>query len=219
MSNDASAGGTPKDETTSSGGEFDPGEPLPIFGLGTVLFPGAWLPLRVFEARYVDMTRACLKSGRPFGVCLIVEGREVGQPATPHKVGCLAHIVDCDMQQLGVLQLRTSGGRRFRIKDYSVNSQGLVVANAGLLAQPAAVPLPEEYANCAQRVELIISKHGERVFPAPHLLDDAEWVGFRLAELLPLPLGTRQKLLEMNDPLQRLAVLQQMLTGADPQKA
>ena len=189
---------------------------LPIFPLNTVLFPGAWLPLRVFETRYVDMTRDCLKRNRPFGVCLIREGREVGSPAVPHDVGCLARIVECDVQQLGVMQLITVGAQRFRIRDHKTNPQGLMVANVDFIADDAATPLSDEYRNCAQLLELMIQKNGAEIFPKPHRLEDADWVGYRLAEKLPLPLGARQQLLEMRDSRERLAAIQRLLTGVDP---
>ena len=103
---------------------------IPIFALHTVLFPRGILPLRVFEARYLDMTRACMRKDTPFGVCLIREGKEVGAPATPEAVGCLAHITDWDMQQLGMLHLKALGGERFRILRTRSNAQGLVTAEA-----------------------------------------------------------------------------------------
>ncbi|HXC37573.1 MAG TPA: LON peptidase substrate-binding domain-containing protein [Burkholderiales bacterium] len=192
--------------------------PLPIFALGTVLFPGAWLPLRVFEARYVDMTRDCLRKNQPFGVCLISEGREVGKPAKPHMTGCLAHIDDCDMQQMGVLQLRTRGTRRFRVNSLSSNSQGLVLAEAELLPEEPSLKLPAQYRNCRQLVELTMERHGPEIFPEPHAFDDAVWVSYRLAQTLPLPMEARQQLLEMDDSLQRLAVLQRLLTGTNETK-
>src|SRR4051812_19593199 len=99
--------------------QHDPAEPLPLFLLNTVLFPQGRLPLRVFEARYMDMTRDCLKRNRPFGVCRISEGREVGAPAKHELIGTLAGIADCDMQQLGVLQMLALGGQRFRVRETS----------------------------------------------------------------------------------------------------
>ena len=83
---------------------------VPIFPLQTVLFPGMRLPLRIFEPRYMDMAKACLKHDGAFGVCLIREGEEVGGPAVPQAVGCLARIADWDMQQLGILAVRAEGG-------------------------------------------------------------------------------------------------------------
>jgi len=88
---------------------------IPIFPLGTVLFPGGVLPLKLFEARYLDMAARCMRSNSPFGVCLISEGGEVGEPAVPHGLGTIARIVDWDMSQPGLLFIKTVGGERFRI--------------------------------------------------------------------------------------------------------
>jgi Lon protease-like protein len=191
--------------------EHDPAEPLPLFLLNTVLFPLGRLPLRVFEARYTDMTRDCLRRRRPFGVCLIREGREVGAPAAHEAVGCLASITECDMQQLGLLQLDTLGGQRFRVKQTSVNGQGLVSAMVDLLPEEEDFAVPEELGACAEVLRRIIAEHGEDIFAAPHRLDSATWVGHRLSEILPIPLPGKQKLLEMNDSLGRLAVLQRLM--------
>lgn len=189
----------------------DPAEPLPLFLLNTVLFPGGRLPLRVFEARYVDMARDCLKRRRPFGVCLIREGREVGAPAAPEAVGCLAAIAECDMQQLGVIQLDTRGGRRFRVLRTSVNGQGLVSARVDMLDDDEELPLPGEFQACSQVLRTIVAEHGEDVFAQPHRFDKAAWVGCRLSEVLPLPLPGKQTLLEMDDAVERLAILQGLL--------
>ena len=105
---------------------------MPLFPLNTVLFPGERLPLRIFERRYMDMASACLRDQAPFGVCLIREGKEVGEPATPHEVGTLARIVHWDMEQLGVLQIVAEGGQRFRILERRVEN-GLLRASTELL--------------------------------------------------------------------------------------
>ena len=95
-----------------------------IFPLNTVLFPGGRLPLRVFEQRYIEMTKQCIAKNQPFGVCQIREGQEVGTPAVPETVGCLARITEWDMPQLGVFQLQTKGVQRFRILSSSVARNG-----------------------------------------------------------------------------------------------
>lgn len=172
--------------------------------------------MRVFETRYVDMTRNCLRNNRPFGVCLIKEGKEVGVPALPHELGCLATIIDCDTQQLGVFQLQTIGERRFRINKRTTNSQGLILADVTLIEDESGMALPGEFRNCAQLLELMVKRQGDALFPKPHRLDDADWVSFRLAERLPLPLSMRQQLLEMDNSLIRLTALQRLLTGVDP---
>src|SRR2546430_14327274 len=90
---------------------------VPIFPLNTVLFPGGLLPLRVFEARYMDMTRECLKRDEPFGVCIIHHESEVGAPAVPDGAECIEQIQECDMQQQGILHLKTCCSQRLRILD------------------------------------------------------------------------------------------------------
>jgi Lon protease-like protein len=184
---------------------------LPIFPLNTVLFPGGLLPLRVFEARYMDMARECLKTERPFGVCLIREGKEVGAPAVPEPVGCLAHIVECDMEQLGLLQLRTLGGQRFRILDSSVAAQGLRRARVELIAPEEDAALPGEFTALADLLRLVIADKSAAVFAEPHQLDHASWVGYRVSEILPVPLAAKQKLLELNGAISRLEILYRFL--------
>lgn len=184
---------------------------IPIFPLNTVLFPGGLLPLRVFESRYMDMTRECMKREEPFGVCLIREGSEVGAPAIPEAVGCLAKILDFDMQQLGVLNLKTAGGRRFRILQRQTGEQGLISAEVELIPPEASVPVPAQFASCARLLEMVVLDKGQAVFAEPHAFQDATWVGYRLSEILPVPLAAKQKLLELTDGLSRLSVLQRFL--------
>lgn len=103
---------------------------IPIFPLGTVLFPGGVLPLKLFEARYLDMAARCMRSNSPFGVCLISEGGEVGEPAVPHGLGTIARIVDWDMSQPGLLFIKTVGGERFRIVERTLQRDRLQTARA-----------------------------------------------------------------------------------------
>jgi len=184
---------------------------VPLFPLGTVLFPGGLLPLRVFEQRYLEMAKGCLRDNTPFGVCLIRDGAEVGAPATHEEVGCLAQIKHWDMQQLGLLQLIAQGGPRFRVVTERIRGDGLILADIAFLAEGADAPLPERFGACRQLLERIVAEHGERLFAPPFLLDSSAWVGNRLAEVLPLPAAARQKLLEMDSALQRLEVLHRLL--------
>lgn len=183
---------------------------LPLFPLGTVLFPAGLLPLRVFEQRYLEMAKACLRDGTPFGVCRIRDGREVGAPATPEAVGCLARIVQWDMQQLGVLQLMAQGGERFRIVERRVQADGLARAKIELLPPEADATVPEHLSACRQLLERIAAEHGERAFAKPFQFDSCAWVGARLAEILPLPGELKQQLLEL-DGLPRLETLGRLL--------
>lgn len=184
---------------------------VPIFPLNAVLFPGGLLPLRVFEVRYVDMTRDRLKHDEPFGVCLIREGSEVGAPAVPEKIGCLARILDWDMREQGILNLKTRGEQRFRILDRETSPQGLITADVELLSPDARIPLPAKFAACARLLEMVVLDQGQSVFAEPHAFNDAAWVSYRLTEILPVPLVAKQKLLELTDSLTRLSILQRFL--------
>jgi uncharacterized protein len=178
-------------------------ENLPLFPLNSVLFPGGRLPLRIFEQRYMDMAKTCLKDGSPFGVCLIREGAEVGAPAVPNDIGTLAKIVDWDMAQLGVLQVTARGEQRFRIRSRSVQRDGLARATVELLPEESDGPIPPDAARCAKILERIIEQH-PRLLERPHRLDSCAWVSARLAELLPLPNETKQAMLELDDGRARL---------------
>lgn len=184
---------------------------LAIFPLNTVLFPAGLLPLRLFEQRYMEMAKDCLKMDEPFGVCLIRSGSEVGAPATPESVGCTARIVDWDMQQLGVLSVKARGEQRFRIRDARVTHSGLTRASVALIAEDMDARLPEEFGACAKLLRAVIREHGEAIMAAPLRFDSCAWVSARLTELLPLPLGAKQQLLELTDALQRIEVLHKCL--------
>jgi Lon protease-like protein len=182
-----------------------------LFPLGTVLFPGGLLPLRLFEQRYLEMAKACLRDEAPFGVCLIREGSEVGAPATHEPIGCLARITQWDMQQLGLLQVLARGGERFRVVAERVRADGLILGEIELMSEGADASVAERHGACARLLERIVAEHGERLFAKPFQLDSSAWVGARLAEVLPLPALTRHKLLELDDPVQRLDILQRLL--------
>lgn len=167
--------------------------------------------LKVFEPRYMDMSKVCLRDNKPFGVCLIKEGNEAGAPAVPEDIGCTAEITEWDMQQLGVLHLKTEGVRRFRILDRKVAKDGLISAEIEMLGKEPGTPLSLDLRQCATVLKLIMEKIGNEHFPAPVRLDDATWVSYRLAEVLPLKLEVKQKMLEINDPKVRLQVLHKFL--------
>jgi len=180
----------------------DPVQEIHIFPLGTVLFPGGTLPLKVFEQRYIEMTTACLRDSRPFGVCLIREGREVGTAAVPEPVGCLAVIEQWDMPQLGVFHLVARGAGRFRIREMRVAPNHLISATVEPIPPDDAAGTVDPL--CRKVLQAIIDKVGTERFPAPARLDDAAWVGYRLSEVLPLDVRVKQELLELTDAGQRL---------------
>jgi uncharacterized protein len=191
---------------------------VPIFPLSTVLFPGGVLPLRIFEARYMDMVRDCMQRDAPFGVCLITKGGEVGEAAEHEPIGCLAHIRGWDMEQLGLLQLRTIGGTRFRIVDRRVGRNGLIRASADGLPDDERVDVPDDMADCAALLRKIVDELRERepdadkrMIAEPCDFESATWVANRLCEFLPIPNPAKHKLMVLDEPLARLGLVQRWL--------
>ncbi len=166
---------------------------ISLFPLGTVLFPGGALPLKIFEQRYLDMTKACIRDNLPFGVCLIREGREVGTAAVPESVGCLATIEQWDMPQPSMFHLLARGGERFRILGTQSAANGLLSGDVEMLP-PLAPSAPD--ADCVELLQRVIKQVGAEHFPQPIQLDDGAWVAYRLAEMLPMAMADKQLLLE-----------------------
>ena len=167
---------------------------IPIFPLNTVLFPGGRLPLRIFEVRYVDMTKACIRDNSLFGVCQILDGAEVGTPALSSPVGCTARIVDWDVSTPGLFNLICGGERVFRILDQHVQPDGLIRAEVVLEAPREPRMLPPTHKMLGTMLGEILHKIGVEHFEQPARLEAAQWVGYRLAEILPLCAG-RDRLL------------------------
>jgi hypothetical protein len=178
---------------------------IALFPLNIVLFPDGPLPLRIFETRYVDMVRRCMREGRGFGVALIREGREVGMGETDtYEVGTLATITDFHQLPDGLLGLSCVGQQRFGIQARSRQADGLHLAEVQWLDAEPAVPVPSRHARLPELLRAVLPQLGEVYTGIQMRLDDAAWVGHRLAEILPIPLGDKQSYLEMDDPVERL---------------
>lgn len=185
---------------------------LPLFPLDTVLYPEAPLQLRIFEPRYLDMVRECARTGGGFGVCLILDGYEVGEPALPAAVGTVATITDFHNTAEGLLGIVARGGARFRVERTRAGSDGLLRGDVALWPDEPKVPVPVEFALLQVILERLVETLGPHWRDAPRAdYDDASWLGFRMAELLPLANPERQQLLELTDPLERLAELRDIL--------
>jgi len=191
---------------------------IPLFPLQSVLFPGGRLPMRIFEQRYMDMAKVCFKESSSFGICLIAHGGEVvragRKPAEPHAVGTLAHIADWDMQQLGVLNIIAQGGERFRLLRHWSEDSGLLRGEVELIADPAVLPVPGSYARLVPLLRAIVGEmavDAPHAPAAPHRFFDAGWLGMRYAEVLPIPIVARQKLLEVEDSIDRLEIIYRFL--------
>jgi Lon protease-like protein len=181
---------------------------LPLFPLSSVLFPGGTLGLRIFEPRYLDLVKRCGRSGEGFGICLILEGREAGAPAVPAALGTEAAIVDFSMTDDGLLGLTVEGRRRFHVERTRVKDDGLIVADVRWLDDAPAQPLRPEHALLSTLLARILDKAGiEHGGIGKGPLAEAGYVGWRLAEWLPLSAMERQWLLQVECPHERLQQL------------
>lgn len=174
---------------------------IPLFPLHTVLFPGGPLPLRIFEARYLDMIGRCLRSDSGFGVVLIRDGQEVGEAATTHSVGTLVSITYWDRRPDGLLGVTVRGEQRFRVQSTRVQSDQLLLAEVSLLPEPEPSPVPEPLSFLSDVLDTMLGQLDHPWRTLPRRPDDAWWVAGRLAELLPLPMSLKQELLESGDPV------------------
>ena len=184
---------------------------LPLFPLNTVVFPGGRLPLRIFEQRYFDMVKQAIADNTPFGICAIREGAETGAPAVPHEVGTRVIVTDWDMPQTGILHIDTQAQERFVIRSTRTEPGGLLIGTVEAVSSEAAIAVPDDLELAVEILRHIIDEYGDAHFPAPHQLDNAVWVGYRLSEVLPLKLSVKQNLLEMNDSVTRLRILTEFL--------
>lgn len=191
---------------------------IPIFPLNTVLFPGGVLPLRIFEPRYMDMVRDCLRNDTGFGVCLITEGREVGRPALHEMTGCLARIGHWDMEQLGLLNIRTVGERRFSVIDTRVENDGLIRASIEWLEEEPDTEVPSSFDGCVALLRRIVDDLVEkepdparRMIEPPYRFESATWVSNRICEFLPISVTAKHRLMSLEDPLARLRVVSEFL--------
>lgn len=193
-------------------------EEIPLFPLNVVLFPGGPLPLRIFEPRYVDMVNRCMRDVAPFGVVAIRDGgAEAGESAakTFADIGTSARIVDFDLLEDGLLGISCRGERRFRVLGHHRANDGLNVGRiAWLDPAPADIELaslPEEHAHLRDLLQRVWPEIVEAYAGIEPRFEDAGWVGARLAEILPLQNSDKQFLLELSDPLQRLARISPLL--------
>ena len=204
---------------------------LPLFPLGTVLFPGGLLPLQIFEVRYLDMIKKCHKAGAPFGVVSLTAGSEVRKPDVSsqpggdgfstevfHHVGTLATITEITSPQPGLLVIRCVGTQRFEITHREKLKHGLWVGNVTRLDDDQTVQIPDDLTDVANALsKLIQSLQSRGVQTAqmpllqPYQLDDCGWVANRWCELLPILPELKQRLMALDNPLLRLELVSDIL--------
>lgn len=184
---------------------------IPLFPLETVLFPQGFLPIRVFEPRYLDMISECMKTEQGIGVVLIREGKEVGPVAKTHELGTLTEISYWHKRKDGLLGVTLNGLQRFRIISHEVQPNQLMLAEIEILPAPNACPLDALYEPMAVMLEKIITQLDPPFSTMDTHYDDGDWVSARLIEILPLPLESKQQLFMLENVEARLQGLETLL--------
>lgn len=181
---------------------------VPVFLLPTVLFPGGHLPLKVFEQRYIDMVRECCANNSFFAACLLDPKQKANRRMTHMRVGTLAQIIDFSTLDDGLLGINTRGRQRYLIETTRMRDNGLMIADVNVLESPSPMPVPAAFSVLAMICGRFMEQLGDR-YPdfMPSDLDDANWVGFRMAEFLPYEMEEKQVLLQIDDPVERLQLI------------
>lgn len=190
-------------------------ERIALFPLGTVLFPQGVLPLRIFETRYIDMIRRCMRGNSGFGVVLIREGAETGPVGALAAVGTYARIVDFGQLPDGLLSIVARGERRFRLVGGDLQKDGLHLGDVEWLEDAPSRLAEDEYTALRATLVRVLADLGEDYPAGTPRLEDALWVAGNLAQLMPAPAAFRQRVLEVDDVRARLDLLESVLAGRD----
>lgn len=200
--------------------------PLPLFPLGSVLFPDGYLPLRIFEVRYLDLIGRCHKLGLPFGVVSLTQGAEVRVAGADAErfaaVGTVATIRSFEVPQSGLMQIECIGTQRFRVRSSELQKHGLWTAEVDAIAADVAVQVPADLQHAADALRRLVDTLEERrrmehqedlrlPMAEPYRFDDCGWVANRWCELLPMQAELKQRLMELDSPLMRLELVSDLL--------
>lgn len=198
---------------------------IPLFPLGTTLFPGGVIALKIFEARYLDMMKRCLRENSPFGVVSILDNKPVDSDASAlanfSNIGTLAKLEEFDPIQPALYMTKSYGTQRFHVLNMKQETDGLWIGQIELIDADPAIPLPKEHEKVAALLSEIIAiiksedLLGDNAFKIPENLDDCGWVSNRLAELLPLPPAQKNHLLAQSNPRIRLDLISEIIEDND----
>jgi Lon protease-like protein len=189
---------------------------LPLFPLNVVMFPDGLLPLRIFETRYLDMVRACLRNHTPFGLVAMKQQdaptQEDGLPF--FKVGTSFMIIDADVAELGLMNILCRGLRRFRVLHAHQQGDGLWIGEVEDIDNEPALTIPEDLQATGDFLRQLVESLAEQGVPEsklpfsqPYRFDDCAWVSGRWCEILAIPLIDKQRMLELDGSLVRLELV------------
>ncbi len=197
---------------------------IPLFPLGTVLFPDGVIALKIFEARYLDMIKQCLREKTEFGVVSIIKNSDSNEEDVSlyfSEIGTLAQIEDFDPVQPALYMTKSFGTQRFKLLSSQQEANGLWIGEIALLENDPVTPIPQEHQKAAKLLDEIISVIqsqdllDDAPFKKPFKVDDCGWVSNRLAELLPISLIQKNHLLAQTNPRIRLDLISEIIEDDD----
>ena len=203
---------------------------IPIFPLGTTLYPDGILLLKIFEVRYLDMIKQCVREGSGFGVVTLNSGAEVrtpGEEISFNDVGTFARIKEFDPVQPSLFMIQCHGEQRFRVKSRQTQKNGLITAEVEFLKEDLPTEVPEELKPTSEVLGKVIQSFKEQgaalgkelPFHKPYRFHECGWVANRWCELLQLSPGQKQFFLEQENPRLRLDLVNELLEEMGVYKA
>ncbi|MDP1757860.1 MAG: LON peptidase substrate-binding domain-containing protein [Pseudohongiella sp.] len=193
---------------------------IPLFPLRSVVFPGGRLSLQIFEQRYIDLVSHCMKKDTGFGVCLLLKGEELVQPGSQQqvsRVGMYCKIIDWDKLPNGLLGITVEGIRKFNVMESWVADTKLLMGSVRWEGEDfmgqAALPLSEEHDGLVDLLRDLMAHPLIEELGVTMDFTDQRQLGWRLAELLPIPVHQRQQLLEINDTSERLREIENLVVS------
>ncbi len=175
---------------------------IPIFPLKSIILPGGQFPLRIFERRYLDMTRDCLKYNSGFVIALTKTDSEY--ISSVYDYACYVEIVDWSQLDGGLLGITVEGKKIVKLDDYSLNDSNLLIGDAVEINIGVDYLIPQKYQILSKFYKKIYPEIKAYIFHINPKYNDANWLGFRLIECLPIELDDKADLISMQEPLDRL---------------
>lgn len=206
---------------------------LPLFPLNVVVCPGGLMPLRIFEARYLDMVKNCLRNNTSFAIVTVlpegqtdIDGHFLFANKSPFaNVGTLLKITEANVTTVGLMMIRCVGHHRIKVNSFTQQTDGLLIADVTDMANDTELTIPDNLEIASSNLQYLLeSLPAQGILPndipviKPYKFDDTGWVANRWIELLDLPLLQKQRLMQLHSPILRLEMIHDIL-DADLRKS
>ncbi|MDX1456921.1 MAG: LON peptidase substrate-binding domain-containing protein [Marinobacter sp.] len=188
---------------------------VPLFPLNSIVLPRGRIPLQLFEPRYIDMLTRCLKEDRGFVIVLLREGMETSTTAAFYDIGTYVRIIDFQQLDNGLLGITVEGEAKVAVTRSWQAPDGLNMGDVEHLLAEEMGRVPEAFSELPVVLRALFRHPVVNDLDMQVDFDDARDVGWRLTELLPIDKQEKQRLVELQDPIERLGRLQELLEELD----